>query len=43
MDGGDQMLAYGGLSLIIGPQEGELSLICSFELDLVRGVIAKVR
>ena len=25
MDGGDQMLAYGGLGLIIGPREGELS------------------
>ena len=43
IDRGDQMLAISGLGLIIGPREGELSLICSFELDLVRGVIAKVR
>ena len=26
MDRGDQMLAYGGLSLIIGPREGEFTL-----------------
>lgn len=33
MDRGDQMLAIGGLDLIIGPREGELSLNCCFELD----------
>ena len=43
MNEGAQMIAISGLGLIIGPREGELSLICSFELDLVRGVIATVR
>ena len=29
------MLAYGGLGLIIGPREGELSLNCCFELSWI--------
>ena len=35
VDGGDQMLAYGGLGLIIGPREGELLLNCCFELSWI--------
>ena len=36
------MLAYGGLGLIIGPREGELSLNCCFKV-VVRAVDARDR
>ena len=42
MDRGDQMLAIGGLGLIVGPREEKISVNFCFELGLACGIIATV-